>query len=221
MRPCGNRLSLLAAAAAMLAYQFALHKLTTSGQFTPGVLLLALLPFIAAAVWGGIAELGIALTLSLIAFLAVLAWAAASFFGLPNAAFALGLPHLSANLLLLWFFARTLRSGQEPLITSLARRLSRTELTPELERYTRRVTLAWSVFFALQIATSLALYLAGQLTAWSTFINILNGPSIALMFVAEYGYRMLRFRDIEHSSLLAGLDVFARNPVPVKSSRGR
>jgi len=219
MRPHGNRGGIFVSAALLLSYQFLLHQLTIAGQPTPAMLVLALLPFAIAVAWSSIVELGVASTLLLGSALALLVLAAASLIDLPDAAFALGLPHLSANLFLLWFFARTLRREQEPLITSLARRLSRTELTPELERYTRRVTFAWSVFFALQIVVSLTLYLSAQIAAWSTFINIINGPSIALMFVSEYGYRVLRFRNIEHSPLLAGLDIFAREPAESHESR--
>ncbi len=211
----------LASLAAFIGYQLVLHKVTTSGSLAPGLLVLALLPFVVAALWTSFVELGPRFTLFGMSVLAFVAMAAASFCELPDAAFMLGLPHLTANLFLLWFFARTLKFGWEPLITSLARRLSAIPLTAELERYTRRVTVAWSLFFALQIGTSLALYAFGSLAAWSTLINVLNGPSIALMFVGEYGYRVLRFRDIEHSPLLAGLDIFSHGPAAAKSAKAR
>ncbi|HET7833290.1 MAG TPA: hypothetical protein VFK88_10050 [Gallionella sp.] len=217
----GNRMGQFASLSAFVAYQLVLHKLTTSGQFTPVLLSLALLPFVAGAVWTSVIELGLRRTLLGMPIVALVAVAAASCCGLPDAAFMLGLPHLTANLFLLWFFARTLKPSREPLITTIARRLSAASLTAELERYTRRVTVAWSLFFALQIVISLALYAFGSLAAWSTFINVLNGPAVALMFVGEYGYRVLRFRDVEHSPLLAGLDIFSCGPAAAKAAKAR
>ena len=106
---------------------------------------------------------------------------------------AYGLPHAAAYLLLLWYFGRSLRSGREALITRLARQVRGT-LSPERERYTRRLTIAWCVFFAAQITLSVALLALAPLDTWSFFVNVLNAPLIAAMFLADLGYRFVRFR---------------------------
>jgi uncharacterized membrane protein len=123
---------------------------------------------------------------------------------------AYGIPHAAIYLSLLWLFARTLRPGREPLITRLARRVHGT-LPPEHDAYTRRVTGAWCVFFATQIVMSALLFGFASLSHWSLFINVLNFPLLALMFVGEYGYRLIRHREFPHASLLDGVRAFSND----------
>ena len=68
------------------------------------------------------------------------------------------LGHWSLYASLLATFALTLRRGHEPLITAMAYRLHGT-LSDEMIRYTRGVTIAWSLFFAAQLLTSVSLFL--------------------------------------------------------------
>lgn len=103
---------------------------------------------------------------------------------------------------LLLTFALTLRPGREPLITGMARRMHG-PLTPELARYTRCVTLAWSLFFAAQLALSVGLFCLAPLVAWSFFVNILDIPLVVAMFAAEYAVRLRVLRDPPRHSLAA------------------
>jgi len=111
-----------------------------------------------------------------------------------------GLTHAAANLVLLWYFARTLRAGNEALVTRLARRVHGS-LAPPLAAYTRRVTVAWCVFFAAQVAVSILLFAFAPLEVWSTYVNLLTVPLIALMFAGEYLYRRRRFPDHPRASI--------------------
>lgn len=115
--------------------------------------------------------------------------------------------HTAINLLMLWVFARTLRRGREPLVTRFARRIHGT-LAAEIELYTRRVTLMWCAFFAGQIAASALLFAFSTLEAWSLFVNVLSVPAIAVAFVIEYVYRVLRHPNHEHVSILKGIQIF-------------
>lgn len=126
---------------------------------------------------------------------------------------AYGLPHAAVYSFLLWLFARTLRHGKEPLITRLARRVHGT-LPPQLEAYTRSVTHAWCIFFALQLVMSALLFGFASLNAWSLFINILNFPLLALMFIGEYVYRRIRHRDFPHASLWDGIRAYSNDAAP-------
>ena len=72
----------------------------------------------------------------------------------PGAAVALALPHAMAYIGLLAFFGTSLAPGREAIITRLARKI-RGPLPKTVERYTRRVTLAWCGFFTLQLLGSL------------------------------------------------------------------
>jgi uncharacterized membrane protein len=111
-----------------------------------------------------------------------------------------GLTHASVNLVLLWYFARTLRAGHEALVTRLARRVHGS-LAPPLVAYTRRVTAAWCAFFAAQVAVSILLFEFAPLELWSMYVNLLNVPLIALMFAGEHLYRRLRFPDHPRASI--------------------
>jgi uncharacterized membrane protein len=177
-----------------------------------------LIPFAVATGWVIALELGLLLALLITATMLIMGWAGVNRFGLPSTII-FGLPHLVINLFLMWFFARTLKEGREPLITSIARRVHGS-LTPDLEIYTRHVTLAWSLFFVLQIAVSLGLYIFSTPQIWSVFINALNAPLIILMFVCEYTYRTLRYRD-HKSSIFSGLQFFSRNKTASKSTKAR
>src|SRR5271170_5894985 len=67
------------------------------------------------------------------------------------------LTHWSIYAGLLASFALTLRPGREPLITAMALRLHG-GISVELAAYTRKVTIAWSVFFAGQLTLSVTLF---------------------------------------------------------------
>ena len=77
-------------------------------------------------------------------------------------------------------------------------------------RYTRKVTIAWCVFFAAQLVVSLALLLLAPATIWSGFINLLNLPLIAAMVLAEFACRLVVFRHEPHTSLIDTLSAVRR-----------
>ncbi len=126
------------------------------------------------------------------------------------------LPQICLNLFMLWLFGRTLRNGQEALITRVARHVHK-EISVELAGYTRRVTQAWCAFFVGMIAVSLLLFFFVSLDAWSTFTNLFGLPLVAAMFVAEYVWRRLRHPEFMTGSLLSGIrafrDVHQQSPV--------
>jgi uncharacterized membrane protein len=116
--------------------------------------------------------------------------------------------HTGINLFLLWAFGRTLKPGRESLITGFARGIHGT-LPPAIEAYTRNVTLAWCIVFALQVTVSAVLFALGRLELWSIFINLLSFPLVAATFVVEYAYRIMRFPDFPHVSIWTGMRLFA------------
>ena len=118
--------------------------------------------------------------------------------------------HAGVNLALAIVFGRTLAGNREPLCTRFARLVHET-LPPDVERYTRQVTIAWTMFFGFMFAVSCALYLPGLLTAWSLFAIILSPILIAAMFVAEYLVRRLVLPKWERTGVLSGIRAFARH----------
>lgn len=214
----GGKLAVgIAVAAGFLGYQFFMHNVLTAGPITPVDAALILSPFAVAAGWAIKAEKGwgqallVAISLELAVFVAV------SYLSFEHAAFTFGLPHLAGNLFMTWVFARTLSEGREALITTIARKVHGT-LKPHIERYTRTITLAWSLFFAAQIALSLTLFAFAPLEVWSTYINLLNAPLIILMFIVEYIYRVLRFRE-HKSSIFSAVHFFGRDEGESKSDK--
>lgn len=126
------------------------------------------------------------------------------------------LPHVGTYLFLLWFFGHTLAPGNRPLVTRLAQMVHGT-LPGSIEDYTRRVTVAWCVFFGGMALASLLLYLFAPLSAWSFFANLLNLPLVVAMFLGEYAYRVLRFPDFSHSSIrdmIRAIRKYGSGPTP-------
>lgn len=138
----------------------------------------------------------------------------------PGFALAYGLPHGAAYALLLWYFGRTLRGGREPLVTRLARRIRGT-LSPERERYTRRLTVAWCGFFGAQLACSAALLAFAPLETWSFFVNVLNVPLVAAMFAGDYVYRRTRLGDEQVTSIARIWRAFFEDAAASSGARSR
>ena len=143
---------------------------------------------------------------------------------LPLAAFALaassGISHAAVYLFLLWYFGRTLAPGRESIITRFARRVHGA-LPPAMERFTRRLTIAWCAFFAGQLIASALLFAFAPLSAWSLFINLLNLPLLTLMFVGQVVYRRLRYPDWPRGSIWQAVEAFSKDAVPSKSAEAR
>ena len=95
----------------------------------------------------------------------------------------------------------SLRGGRTDPITQLARRLD-PNWRPEMEGYTRGVAIAWTCFFLGQCLVSGILAMFAPRDVWSLFINVLDLPLVAAMFVAEYLVRRHRFPRHPHIGLM-------------------
>jgi len=129
------------------------------------------------------------------------------------------LTHWAIYTTLLLTFALTLLPGREPLISAMARRMHG-GMSDEMMVYTRRVTIAWSVFCAAQLATSVTLFCFAPLVVWSFFVNILDLPLVAAMFAAEYAVRLRALRDPPRHSLAAILSMIADVRKPLEEPAG-
>jgi uncharacterized membrane protein len=118
--------------------------------------------------------------------------------------------HASINLLLAFVFGRTLAAGHEPLVSRFARIVHGT-IPPEVERYTRHVTLAWTLFFLAIFTASCVLYLGGWLTAWSVLANFLSPILLGAMFAIEYLVRLRALPHWERVGILGGIRAFTRH----------
>ena len=111
------------------------------------------------------------------------------------------LEHLGVYLLMAHLFGRSLRGPGESLVTRLARRVHGGVLSPAQLAYTRRVTVAWCVFFVGMAVMSTLLFVWAPVGVWSTFANLLGGPLIVLMFVGEYIWRRHALPDDKPSTM--------------------
>jgi uncharacterized membrane protein len=109
-------------------------------------------------------------------------------------------------------FGRSLRKGSVPLCTQLADKVHGPLTALEL-RYTRGVTLAWVIFFLVNLALTFLLFEFAPLRVWSMFVNFCSLPLILLMFVAEFAVRRRVLPQVQRSGLIATLRVyFADSP---------
>ena len=121
-----------------------------------------------------------------------------------------GLSHAAAYLFLMWYFGHTLARGSVPLVTRFARSLHG-ELAPAMEAFMRRVTAAWCVFFAGQLAVSALLFLLAPLHVWSLFVNVLNLPLLTAMFLGQFAYRAIRHPGFPRASPWQAMQAFHRH----------
>ncbi|KXV01676.1 hypothetical protein CR51_21065 [Caballeronia megalochromosomata] len=194
---------------AIVAYQLAAHHAAS----TPGAhglgLALVLLPILLVALNAAVRSSARAWMLPLWALACIALWlgraSLTAHFG-----WGLWLEHASFNLALAWMFGRTLVHGREPLCTQFAT-MVHGKLEPRVMRYTRRVTLAWTLFFVATALVSTVLFAAASIVAWSTFANYLALPFVGLMFVAEYACRRIALPDMEPSSIMDAVRAYTQS----------
>jgi uncharacterized membrane protein len=81
-----------------------------------------------------------------------------------------------------------LTGGRVPVCTQIANGL-RGALDPAEIAYTRRATLAWTVFYAVMTASILGLYFVVPLRVWSLFVNFATFGLIGLMALVDHALR--------------------------------
>lgn len=201
-----------------IAYSVLLHLSIQKGVTDNGQLLLLSLPLLAAGTWVLVRSISPC-------------WRVPALLGLSALVYALvrgqymragmiaadGMWHASMNMFMLWLFGRTLMPGRDPLISQVARCLEGGDLPPALAAYTRKVTIAWSAFFAAQLLASALLYSLAPLPVWSLFINVLNPPLIVLMFAGEYAIRLRCHPGHARNSISQIVDAFTRNLAAARS----
>jgi uncharacterized membrane protein len=189
----------LVAAWALLAH----YTNTNAGNQTLGTLV-ALLPIALAVValaWNARRRGAMLLLVAGGALALMLAWSRLE----QHFSWITWLEHAGTQLVLGLVFARTLAAGREPMCSYFAR-LVHGSLNAELQRYTRGITIAWTVFFGLMAAASTALFFAAPAHVWSAFVYFLTVPLTAMMFVVEYGARRVMLPEMEHVSILAAVN---------------
>ncbi|WP_428374580.1 hypothetical protein [Lichenicoccus sp.] len=100
-------------------------------------------------------------------------------------------------------FGLSLLPGRTPLVTAMAREVE-PRLTPRMLTYTRRVTWVWTLYGPAQVAISMLLLALAPLRVWSLFVNLLDLPLLAGMFLGEFAVRRWWLRGESQASLADG-----------------
>lgn len=95
------------------------------------------------------------------------------------------------NLFLFLVFGGSLLPGRLPVITRLSR-LERTRIEPVIERYTRRITGLWALFFAGILGGAAVAFATGNADLASWIINVVSPAGSLTLFVVEHLHRYLR-----------------------------
>jgi uncharacterized membrane protein len=115
--------------------------------------------------------------------------------------------YVGIQLVLFITFARTLVAGKQPLVSRFAE-VVHSRLTPRQEAYTRKVTIAWTIFFAAMAIAATLLFFLASLSVWSFFAHFLTLPLVVLMFIAEYWVRRRALPDMRHQHILVAVRLF-------------
>jgi uncharacterized membrane protein len=198
------------AVAGIVGYPILIHLGFTGGAADPARTVLLMAPMAALGCWLLARSRNRMLWLLVAAGAAGATWLLARGTGLGTTLL-YGVPHAAAYLFMLGLFGRTLLPGREAIITRIARHARGGTLPPVMERYTRKLTAAWCVFFTAQLAGSALLLAFGSLESWSLFINVLSFPLVGLMFAGDYLYRVIRYRHLPQSSIATAIQAYAKD----------
>jgi uncharacterized membrane protein len=122
--------------------------------------------------------------------------------------------HVGINLSLAALFGLTLSGPGDALITRLARMLHERPLSARNIRYTRQVTLAWTVFFTVNALISLIFHAFLPVAWWSLYANVLNWPLVGAMFLVEHLLRRRILPPEERPSIADVIRVWRRHNAP-------
>jgi uncharacterized membrane protein len=195
-----------------LAYIAASHWLMTAAPATPWNAVLVLAPMLLTIAWG--AWRGGQRPLAVLSALSVVALCVQARLPKPLSTQVLYLvQHVGINLFLAVGFGGTLRTGQQALITTLAARVHR-QFTPDMAAYTRKLTLAWTVYFVAMALLSLGLYAFARFETWALFANVLTPLAVATMFGGEYWLRYRLHPEFERASLVDAIRSYMHGDKP-------
>src|SRR5687768_14293278 len=130
----------------------------------------------------------------------VLGASAAALYGLVvmgGGLYALYVPPAAIPAALFIVFARSLRSGAEPFITRVATIMRGEPLPAVLVEYTRHVTVLWCWVFVVMFTSAVVLAIWATPELWSLMTNAVHYLVLGAVFVLEFAYRRMRYRDLE------------------------
>ncbi|MDM0067789.1 hypothetical protein [Variovorax sp. J31P207] len=128
--------------------------------------------------------------------------------GDPNRLYVL--QHVGINALLCGWFGGTLWGDRLSLIGQFAQRVH--PLSPAMRIYTAQVTRVWTLYFALMVVASIAVYASLSFAAWSVLANLLTPLLVAGLFVGEHLMRYRLHPEFERTRLIDAVRAFYGAP---------
>ncbi len=166
-------------------------------------------PMLASMAWLGVRRHWPVLVAGASAALLGLVVLAASGGGVPLETLYLA-QHVTVHLVLGVVFAQSLSGGGDSLITALARRVHDGALTPAMAAYSRRVTVAWVVYFLAMAGLSVALFVLAPLSTWAAFANLATPLTMFAMFGGEHVLRYRLHPEFERATLRQAVRAWQR-----------
>lgn len=117
-------------------------------------------------------------------------------------------------------FGGTLLPGRVPMISRIAE-LVHGPLSERVALYTRRVTMAWTIFFATMTALPLVILLFVPHHLLFLSVNIISALLMASMFFAEYMVRCRAIPAGERSGMMEGIHAYFGYSAKVATSKQR
>ncbi|HSH73316.1 MAG TPA: hypothetical protein VK974_09690 [Methylophilaceae bacterium] len=194
----------------IVTYAVLVHHVNASGQATALGAALALAPILLLATTLAFSPESRVAGISLILVGAVACWLAWPLI-MQHTAWIFWMQDIGLMLMLLVTFGITLQPGRKALCVHFAELINGGALPAEHERYARKVTIAWVIFFALIIIASTLLFFLASLTTWSIFVNFLTLPLIALMFIGEFMVRRRVLTDLPEGNILDAVRAYISN----------
>ena len=128
------------------------------------------------------------------------------------------LEHAGIHLALFASFALTLRTGRVSLIGRVAARVHGT-VTPAVIAYTRKVTVAWALYFVSMAALSVLVYLGCAWAVWSLLANVATPIAIVILFFGEHLLRYRLHPEFERATLADAVRAYLRTKSPREAVR--
>jgi uncharacterized membrane protein len=125
--------------------------------------------------------------------------------------------HAAINALLCGWFGSTLFGGRLSLIGQFAQRVH--PITPAQRIYTAQVTRVWTVYFALMVVASIAVYAFMSFAAWSVLANLLTPLLVAALFVGEHLMRYRLHPEFERTRMIDAVRAFYSAPADPAARR--
>lgn len=116
--------------------------------------------------------------------------------------------HVAIHLLLATVFGLTLQAGREPLVTALARRVHG-DLTSDMAAYSRKVTIAWTIYFLAVAALSVAIFVLAPFALWAALANLATPFALVAMFIGEYFLRYRLHPEFERATLAQAVRAYS------------